>query len=254
VRPPERRRPLRRSKRSLGARLRRFWILGFLVAIALTWGGWRLATLPAFRLHDLAVTGTVHVTRTEIVARAAIDPHENVWLLDRSAIERRIAAIPYVLSARVHRQFVGNLWIDVAERRPEACVRDGAGHAFLVDSALRVLETVCTPIVTRAYDVRAHLGGGAGTFLRDPEIVALQSDANALDVGDERYRAFDHDAYGELEATMQSGIRVRFGGDDDLPRKQRLIEPILAELGPRLGDVRSLDVRAPSTPVVEYRK
>jgi cell division septal protein FtsQ len=212
-----------------------------------------LATLPAFRLHALTVTGTSHVGRDEVVARAALDPQANIWLLDTSATERRIESIPYVLAAHVHRRPPGDVWIDVTERTPAACVRDAHGHELLVDAALRVLEEICTPGYGLTYDVRARLDAGAGAFLADPELHALEADADALAADGDRYRAFSHDAFGQLQATMQSGIEVRFGDDDDLARKQRLIGPILAELGPRALDVRTLDVRAPAAPVVEYR-
>jgi hypothetical protein len=46
---------------------------------------------------------------------------------------------------------------------------------------------------------------------------------------------------------------VKFGDAADLVEKGRLIEPILAELGPRANDVRAVDLRAEATPVVEYR-
>ncbi len=214
---------------------------------------WSLATLPAFRLHALTVTGTSRVGRDEVVAGAALDPRANIWLLDTTAVERRIEAIPYVLAAHVHRRPPGDVWLEITERTPAACVRDAAGHEFLVDAALRVLEEICTPGFGLTYDVRGRLDAGAGAFLNDPEVRALQADAAALAADGDRYRAFSHDAFGELQATLQSGIEVRFGDDDDLPRKQRLIAPILAELGPRALDVRALDVRAPATPVVEYR-
>jgi len=244
----------RRSRPSFGARLRRFWIVGVVVLGAAGWGGATLAALPAFHLHELAVTGNVRVARADVVARAAIDRHANIWLLDPRAIERRIAAIPYVLNARVHRRPPGNIWIEIAERQPEACVHDTAGHEFLVDAQLRVLSELCTPEFSLSFDVRSSLeGAGPGTFLRDPELLALQADAQALLPGAEAYREFSHDEFGELQATMHDGIEVRFGDDDDLDRKRRLIAPILAQLGPRVADVRAVDLRAPSTPVVDFR-
>jgi cell division septal protein FtsQ len=237
----------------LRARIGTFWVLGVAVIVVVGGALWALASLPAFCLHALTVTGTSHVERGEVLARAALDPHANIWLLDTSAAERRIEGIPYVLAAHVHRRPPGDVWIDVTERRPTACVRDSAGHELLVDVALRVLEEICTPGYALTYDVRARLDAGAGAFLDDPELRALQADAAALAADGDRYSAFSHDAFGQLQATMQSGIQVRFGDDDDLERKQRLIGPILAELGPRALDVRTLDVRAPATPVVEYR-
>ncbi len=244
----------RRSKPSLRTRIRTFWLLGLVIIGGGVWGGWTLATLPAFRLHDLAVTGATRVSRAEIVARASIDPHANVWLLDRGAIERRIEAIPFVRTATVHREPLATVWIDVDERKPDACVRDAAGHESLVDDDLRVLTRTCASDAEVTYDVRGVVDAPPGTFLSDPELRALQADAHALAATGNRYRSFSHDAYGELDAVMLSGIDVRFGDDDDLGRKERLIGPILAEIGPRLGNVRSLDVRAPSTPVVEFWK
>lgn len=253
MKPPHAPRPRRRFKRSLAARLGRFWVLGVLIAGALVWGGWAIAALPAFRLHELAVTGAHRVSRAEVVARAAIDPAGNVWLVDRAAVEKRIDGIPYVLAAHVHRRPPGTVWIEIEERTPSACVHDGAGHEYLVDDALRVLADVCTTEVYLTYDIKAAVDASAGEFLRDPELLALQNDARALADDGNRYRSFAHDAFGQLEATLHDGIAVRFGDEDDLDRKQRLIGPILAQLGSRADDVRTLDVRAPATPVVEYR-
>jgi len=244
----------RRAKRTLRARVGTYWILGTIVACAFAWGMWTLATLPAFRLHDLAVTGTSRVARADVVRLAAIDPHENVWLLDRGAIERRVETIPFVLTAVVHRRPLGSVWLDVTERAPEACVLDRSGNEALVDVKLRVLSRACAGDANVTYAIRGTLNLRPGAFVRDPEVAALQSDAHALSATGDRYRSFAHDGYGELEAVLPSGIEIRFGDDDDLARKQRLIAPILAEVGPRLRTVRSVDVRAPSTPVVEFRK
>lgn len=247
-------RPLRRSRPSLARRLRAFWLLGVVAALALGWSGWALATWPGFELRALTVTGLNRVAERYVVARAAIDPRVNVWLLDRAAIERRIEAIPYVATARLHRRLVANVWIEVAERSPSACVRDGTGHVFTVDRDLRVLELGCTPVATLAYDVRSDLAARPGAFLHDGELLRLQGDALALATTGDRFRSVRHDGVGALEATLHDGIRVRFGDDTDLEVKQRLIGPILAQLGRRAADVRSVDLRAPATPVVEYRR
>jgi len=242
----------RRTRRSLGSRLRTYSLPAIALLGPAVWGGWWLANLPAFHLQSLVVTGLSRVTEPEVVARAAIDPQANVWFLDRAAVRHRIEAIPYVETARIHVRPQAAVWIEVSERTAEACVRDAAGNVLTVDAALRVLETGCSS-AKLTYEVRSNLPAAPGTFLHDPELIALQSDARTLARNADRYRAFSHDSFGELEATMQDGIRVRFGDDDDLDRKQRLIAPILAQLGPRAGDVRAVDLRAPDAPVVEYR-
>jgi cell division protein FtsQ len=244
----------RRVQPSLRARIGRFWLIGLALAAVLGAAAWGLSGLPVFHLQRLVVAGNARVSRAEIVTRASIDPGQNVWFLDRAAIERRIDGIPYVLAAHVRLRAPATVEIAVVERQPLACVRDGAGHELLVDGELRVLEELCFPEPPLAFDVRSTLDGGPGTFLRDSELRALAADARALGAGGDRYRSFAHDAFGELEATLANGIAVRFGDDADLDRKGRLVGPILAQLGPRAGDVRIVDVRAPATPVVEYRK
>ena len=217
------------------------------------YGGYRLVTAPIFHLHALTMTGLSRVKRSDVIARAAIDPQDNVWLLDRRAVARRIEALPYVSTVRVHVRMPGSVWLDVAERKPDGCVREGAHRSFTIDVESRVLERGCAATAGTAYLLRARLPDEPGAFLHDPELALLQADARALSASGNRYRSFAHDGYGDLEATLSDGITIKFGTDGDLTRKQRLIGPILAELGPRANDVRAVDLRAPATPVVEYR-
>jgi len=243
----------RRSKPSPIVRLRRYWLLGAVALTIALAGGWWLATAPVFRLEKLTVSGLAHVSRQEVLDQAALDPHANVWLMNRGAVQHRIESIPYVLRARVHRSFPARVWIEVTERAGDGCVRDAARETYTIDAALRVLAIGCPLSPRMTFVIRGILAAEPGTFLDDPELLRLQSDARALATTQDRYHAFAHDAFGELVATLARGIDVRFGDDNDLERKQRLIGPILAQLGPRASGVRAVDLRAPATPVVEYR-
>jgi cell division septal protein FtsQ len=246
--------PRRRSRPTFRARLRTYWLLGLVIAGLVAWAGVSVARLPVFHLKSLAVTGLSRVSRADVVARAAIDPNADVWLLNRTAIRRRLEAIPYVDTARVHVRPPADVWIELSERVPEACVRDGTGVRVTIDAARRVLEPGCNGALP-VYALRGRIDATPGGFLHDDELEALQSDARALAGRGDRYLEFDHDTFGQLEATLAGGIRVRFGDDDDdLAGKQRLIGPILAQLGPRAVSVSAVDLRAPATPVVEYRK
>ena len=200
------------------------------------WGGWTLATLPVFHLRSLSVSGLDRVSAADVRARAAIDAHTNVWLQDRGAMARRIEAIPYVETERV----------------AEGCVHDPSGQ-FTIDAERRVLALGCADAPPFVYDMRAPIDARPGAFVADPELEALQADARALAAGTNRYRAFGYDEFGELDATLVDGIHVRFGDDADLARKESLVGPILAQLGPRAGTVVALDLRAPAAPVVQFR-
>lgn len=244
----------RRSKRPLPTYLKTYWLLALFVIVALSWGAWSFAQAPLFRMKSLSVSGLVRVSRSEVLARAALDSRSNVWLVDRAAVERRVEAIPYVASAWVHRRLPADVRIVVTERVPASCLRDGERRTFTIDETLRVLERGCTVPKLPLYVVRASLPVVPGTFLHDPELLRLQSDAGALAAAGKHYRAFADDSYGRLVATMAGGIAVRFGSDADLVREQSLISPIIAQLGPRAAGITSLDLRAPTTPVVQFRQ
>ena len=254
----------RRSKPSLGTRARTYWIPAILAIAVAVLLGWVLAAAPIFRPSRVDVSGLARVSREDVLARAAIDPNQNVWLSDVRAAERRVEAVPYVFSARVQRRLPAAVTIAIVERVPEACVRDAKGGQFTVDGTLRVLELGCANAPAVAYVTRNALAGAKpGDFLTDPSLAELRRDAQALapqansqqggSAQPLRFIAFSFDSAGQLDATMPDGVRVRFGDDDALADKERLVVPILASLGPRAGEVRAVDLRAPATPVVEFR-
>lgn len=248
--------PRRRSRRSIGKLVRRFWILAVLLVVFIGWGASRIVALPAFRVTSVAVTGLSagsHVSRADVIARAAIDTQSNVWLLDRGAIARRIEAIPYVASAHIVVRPPAAVTLDIRERPIDGCVRDGAFHSLTIDADRRVLDDRCDAADALRYDVRTRLDVRPGAYVRDRELIALQDDRRALGPAGDSYRTYSHDPFGELVATLRDGVVVKFGEDDDLDRKERLVGPILAQVGGAGRPIRALDVRAVATPVVEYR-
>jgi cell division septal protein FtsQ len=233
--------------------LRPFWIVGVVIAGFAAWGGVALAKMPAFQLKALDVTGLSHVARSDVLAHAEIDRRANVWLLDTAAIEQRIDAIPYVATAHVHRRPVANVWIEVVERTPDACIHDGSGHEYTIDDASRILENGCARGDLTRFTLQAPLTARPGAYATDRELAALRNDQHTLGPAASNFEAFSHDRFGGLCATLRDGVRVEFGDDADLDQKQRLIDAILAQLGPRALDVAAVDLRAETTPVVEYR-
>ena len=129
----------RRRRRSRVARIRRFWMpiaLGtavvlILLAVAATW--------PGFYPDQVAVSGNQRVTRSEILAAAAVAPNISIWFQNAGAMARRIEAIPYIETTHVHRALPASIRIVVVERVPFAVLRSGPSAA-VVDRSLRVLE------------------------------------------------------------------------------------------------------------------
>ena len=235
------------------SRLRPYWVVGVVIAVTATIAIAVGINNPAFRVKKLTVTGLSRVAKSDVLAHAALDPAANVWFLNTRGMEARIESIPYVETATVHRVPLAEVTIAIEERTASACVRDTSGRDLTIDRENRVLDEVCSDPKLVAYTLRGPLDERAGTYVRDRELSELESDGGTLATKGPHFRAFSHDRYGELVAMMPSGISVQFGDGDDLQSKDRMIDPILAQLGPRATEVKSVDLRAPATPVVEYR-
>jgi len=242
-----------RRKRSPIARLRPYWIACLVVLAVTIVAGVVLANEPVFRLKALVVTGFDRVSRAEIVARAAIDPRANVWLLNKRAIEARIESIPYVRTAELHRRPLADVAIAITERVPSGCVRDPVGRVVTIDDEDRVLQNACADESLVSYTVRAPIEARAGATLRDPQLMRLEADAQTLGGSDRHFRSYAYDRFGQLVAMLPGGVAVEFGDEDELARKERLIGPIYAQIGERAGQIKAVDLRAPATPVVEFK-
>jgi cell division protein FtsQ len=244
---------VKRRKKSAGARLRPFWILFVLVAIAAAIGGYYAATWPGFYPKRVTVSGNRIVPTAEILSHASIAGRQNVWLQNTHAAAARIEAIPYVESAQVHRSLPASVHIVVAERKPFA-VLQAAGARVIVDRDLRVLqaddETRTLPVIT-AGPLR-DLSPGA--FVHDENVQRLRDDYVALSQAHVAVRNVRYDKFGDLVATTRGGIDLLLGDDADLGKKTPLIDPIISQVSATGKRLAAVDLRAPKTPVVVYKK
>jgi cell division septal protein FtsQ len=242
----------RRRKKSPAARLRPFWILIVLMLALATAAGYLFVTWPGLFPQSIVVTGERVVSRGEILAKAQIEMHRNLWLQSPRAMEARIERIPYIATAAVHRIPTANVAIEVTERTPFAILTSG-GASVLVDHDLRVLQpddgTQALPRIV----VGKTIALTPGTFVRDSDARELRDDDDTLVAGHVVPATLSQDKYGELVVTMHNGIRILLGDDDDLQKKVRMIDPILSQLGRSSRPIAAIDLRAPNTPVVVYK-
>jgi hypothetical protein len=125
----------------------------------------------------------------------------------------------------------------------------------LVDADLRVLSDVAddAPAAMPTIETNRPVALAIGSFLKDPEVVAMRDDLGALraahvDVVDLRY-----DKYESLIVRLRDGTIVLLGDDgEDLQKKIALIGPIRAQLA-KGRPIAAIDLRAPNTPVVRYK-
>jgi cell division septal protein FtsQ len=242
----------RRRRRSPAARIRPFWMpLVFCAAVVLGALG-VAATWPGFNPKHVAVTGNHRVGSGEILAHAAINPRVSIWLQNTRAIEARVATIPYIDRAAVHRIPPASIVIVVTERAPFATLRSG-DDAAVVDRKMRVL-TLDTPdeqLPELVIDPGANLVPGA--FVGTHQALALRDAYDAVTERGIVPTQLSLDRFGGLVVTMRGGLRLLFGSESDMSGKVRLAQAILAQVVGHEPRVAAVDLRAPAAPVLVYR-
>ena len=224
-----------------------------LIALA-GWGGAWLAQSPTFRVTRVGVDVPLAspVSRDAVRAAAGISRENNVWLINTRAAAQRIEAIPYVDRAAIHRGQFPKPFVEltVTVRRPSACVRGGAGDVT-IDTTARVLQSGCATAALPRIDAGKATVPAPGGTIADPEIGRLLADAKVLSDANLAVRRLARDRWGGLEAVDVTGVLIEFGDDADLARKVALVEPVRTGVGKRV--VRTIDLRAPGTPIVQFR-
>jgi cell division protein FtsQ len=110
--------------------------LGLLVVSAgLAWGGregYRWATTtPELALREVVYTGNTRAAEAELSRLGALSPGQNLVSMDVGAVERALAAHPWVRTVHAHRQLPHRLAVEVEEHVPVAFV--SLGDLYLVD-------------------------------------------------------------------------------------------------------------------------
>lgn len=246
---PQRRRP------SLTARVRPFWIVAVVLVALLAWGATWLARSPWFRLATTTIEIPLGapVSRAEVRAAAAIPAGANVWLLNPGRIARSVEAIPYVDRAAVGRgQYPAPfVEIDVTVRRPTACVVAGE-REITIDATSRVLQLGCASAALPRVDAGSARLPAPGANIADPGVARLLRDSKLLTDAGSLLRSVRRDRWGGLEAVTVDGVVLRLGDDADLAKKAALVQPVRLGIE-RKRAIRAIDLRAPGTPIVEYR-
>lgn len=246
---------IKRQKPSAAARLRPFWLLVVALVVALLAGVAALLILPVMVPRTIDVTGNHIVSSAEILSRAQIDRHRNMWAQNTKAIAQRVESIPYVGEVFIHRRPPETMIVEITERQPYAVVTLGNDQRVEVDRDLRILDSA-PPANVHIPELLAKAAPSAkpGDFLKDPQLVALRDDSVALAEAGVIGARFSHDRFGDLDVVLPNGIQLWLGEESELAKKIPLVNPILHQVGRAGKPIAAIDLRAPSTPIVVYRK
>jgi cell division protein FtsQ len=87
---------------------------------------------PRFAVREIRIAAATHVTAEEIAALAGVEIGDKLLTVDPDRVAARLAAHPWIASARVRRELPSVLSIDVTERQAVGCALMGA--LYLLDA------------------------------------------------------------------------------------------------------------------------
>ena len=230
---------------ALAVLARQLLILGKAVAVVAFLAGAALAgrkvvahviASPRFAVRDIQVNETAHVSADELRELTGVRPGDHLLAIDADAVAVRVAAHPWVLSARVQRQLPSTLAVQVTERRAVASALLGA--LYLLDEAGRPFKRATfaeadgLPVITGVTreQYAAVRTTSEAVFRQALGLFSAYADGRP-----------DRPKLSEIHVDTRAGFslvlfegsgEIRLGRGDWAPKLERL-DRIFAALGPR---------------------
>ena len=258
------RRPRRFASLDVAARRRSRRLASLALAALELAGLGALLLAPAFSVHTVEVSGNTRLTNDQVLS-AAGPISGSVFLIDPSAIQRRLEASTWIRSAAVSSQLFDRVSIRVEEWRPVALYKAGGGPPYLLsDQAaalavagsdeLKTLPEIDGPAQPEPKPGRAALDRSLLTAL-----VNIQRGLPAL-LGEE-VQSFTIDACGNLTLNAKRGWKAQFGRMLTAEELASLSDKVAAlkalaaagEVNFSSTDLQYVNVMNPTLPAVKTR-
>ena len=137
----------RRSSKRTRRRRGRFGFLYKALSLVLILAAIVAGCIVFFRVNDVAVSGESKYTAQEIIDVTGVQQGDNLLLLPRNQIVKRILTqLPYVSNVNLRPSLPDTLLISVTECAPAALVQGGEGW-WIIDARGKLLEQVSAPTV-----------------------------------------------------------------------------------------------------------
>jgi len=220
-----------------------------LAACALAYMGARVTSV--FALRSVEVTGASDGVAASVRRVARAFRGESLVSLDRMELERRLLALPSVVSVRFDRAFPHTLRIAVTPERPVAVLRTGT-RAWLVSARGRIvrgLDRRALPELPRLWLPSAVVLAPGRRLGEEEQIAAVRALARVPGEFPGTV-ALARETDGAITLVLRSRTELRLGDVSALPRKLLVAAGILRSLPPgERAILRYLDVSLPDRPV-----
>ncbi|HEY3233712.1 MAG TPA: FtsQ-type POTRA domain-containing protein [Polyangiaceae bacterium] len=248
----------RRARRALEFVLGVLFVVGTGVGVA--WGAYRYALAsPRFAIRSIDVEGSRRFGPAEVSQIAGIHPGINAFALDIRAAERRLAADPWIESAKITRRLPSRLSVQLSENEPVALAALGDRLFLLTPQGVpfkrfAVGDPHDLPLVTGMTD--QELGGEEGSVRIGTALAVLrQYERLRMSKAYPAQEVHMTDAGAVVLVVGASGIAL-FLGEGPWPKKLQMAERafgLLAAKG-QVPETVFLDNRAhPERVVVRVR-
>lgn len=231
-------------------RLRILLVLGFALLAAAA--GWGVSLTPVMDVDRIAIAGVDSSRADEILRTSQMEAGMPMLFADVEQAASSIAALPWIKSARVRRDWPATLRIDVVPRVPVAVVPTEDGRTALIDASAYVIGWLPSSEggAARAglLELSVPFDGGLGGIHTDADgplavVAAMPADlrpwvgAVTLDPSD-----------GDVGLELLGGAAVMLGEPILLDNKLSAVRAVLA--GADLDCITEMDVTMPDIATV----
>jgi cell division protein FtsQ len=231
---------------------RRGWVLALVLAVLVGACTVWVINSPVFRLRDLQVQGTKHLSAAQVRRLAGLTGDTNVVWTSGSRVAERLERDPWVRSATVTKRLPAGMVISIDERTPVARVAASGGRFVLVSADGVVLPGRGAgggvPLLRSAHPVAgpetpASSLRGLETALRS--VAALPSTVR-LQVSSATQRAD-----GSVQLELTRGTKVEFGDASRAVEKGRVLRSLLMWSAGHGVTAATIDVEIPTAPAIQ---
>lgn len=229
------------SRRSLAIGLGLVALAGGLYAVA--------RETSAFAIEHVQVTGGSPLLRARVRNELASFRGTNLLALDGSKLERRVAALPSVVSATYDRAFPHTLRVTIVPETPVAVLHRGT-QTWLVSARARVISVLVprSQLGLARIWVPTAAPVTVGGFL-DPQYGGTAARTLGLVEHFPAKIATATLTHDELTFALRSGVEVRFGAPTDIRLKLAIARRALRVMP---SGSTYLDVSVPGRPVAGH--
>jgi len=209
-------------RRAEGRRRLRFLAvcLGLVVTAVAAWG---LTRSPLLDLDHVRFEGVAGADAAEVDDAAGLDTGMAMFDLDLGAVERDIAALSWVASAKASRDWPGTVRVEVETRQPVAVLGLPSGPSMLVDAEGVIVRTAPADVDLARIAMAATVEPG------ETETAALPAIAVAIAIPDDLRTWIDAITLdgSTLGLDLIGTARVHLGGSDFVTDKLAAVRSLL---------------------------